>query len=253
HQDLSLTVWQSAPIICASNAVKDALNWCAVKTFAAQRNLTLATYDATHEFKNQPIHDTTLNDWLLNLASDSQTAYTIGRLPLLPQMPVLVCENFDVAGSIVNGSEGTVQSVCYTMNDNGQHMATSCVVRIEDSCADPFTDLPPHDCVILPKKVTMKVSHPCSGEMTSVRRSQLPLLPAFCITDYKSQGRTLPKVIIDLESARSIQSAYVMLSRATALENLLILRPFNSRCIICHMNGDLRKELSRLQLLECDT
>ncbi|KAF8336600.1 uncharacterized protein EI90DRAFT_2912087 [Cantharellus anzutake] len=43
-------------------------------------------------------------------------------------------------------------------------------------------------------------------------RSQLPLLPAFCITDYKSQGKTLPKVILDLESAHSIQSAYVMLS-----------------------------------------
>ncbi|KAF8325383.1 uncharacterized protein EI90DRAFT_2820261, partial [Cantharellus anzutake] len=69
---------------------------------------------------------------------------------------------------------------------------------------------------------------------------QLPLLPAFCITDYKSQGKTLPKVILDLESARSIQSAYVMLSRATGFINLLILRPFNSRWIISHMSGDLR-------------
>ncbi|KAF8344257.1 uncharacterized protein EI90DRAFT_2831495, partial [Cantharellus anzutake] len=64
---------------------------------------------------------------------------------------------------------------------------------------------------------------------------QLPLLPAFCITDYKSQGRTMPKVILDIESARSIQSAYVMISRATALENLLILRPFNPKRIMSHM------------------
>ncbi|KAF8321872.1 uncharacterized protein EI90DRAFT_2938265 [Cantharellus anzutake] len=87
----------------------------------------------------------------------------------------------------------------------------------------------------------------------SVRRSQLPLLPAFAITDYKAQGRTLPKVIIDLESARSIQSAYVMISRATALENLLILRPFSAKRVMGHMCGDLRAELCRLEQLECDT
>ncbi|KAF8317825.1 uncharacterized protein EI90DRAFT_2844218, partial [Cantharellus anzutake] len=62
-------------------------------------------------------------------------------------------------------------------------------------------------------------------------------------TDYKAQGLMLPKVIMDLESARSCQSAYIMLSHATALSNLLILHPFSQRRITTHMNGDLRKEL----------
>ncbi|KAF8327014.1 uncharacterized protein EI90DRAFT_2857748, partial [Cantharellus anzutake] len=64
---------------------------------------------------------------------------------------------------------------------------------------------------------------------------QLPLLPAFALTDYKAQGRSVPNVIVDLESARSCQLAYVMLSRATAFNRLFILHPFNQRRIISHM------------------
>ncbi|KAF8313520.1 uncharacterized protein EI90DRAFT_2862165, partial [Cantharellus anzutake] len=68
---------------------------------------------------------------------------------------------------------------------------------------------------------------------------QLPLLPALAITDYKCQGRTLLKVIVDLESSRSIQSAYIMLSCATSLQNLLLLRPFRANQIMAHMSEDL--------------
>ncbi|KAF8336599.1 uncharacterized protein EI90DRAFT_2912163, partial [Cantharellus anzutake] len=92
-------------------------------------------------------------------------------LPLLPQMPVLVCENFDVSGGIVNGSEGIVQSVRYTVDEDGVRTATSCIVNIENSCPEPFTDLTPHQCVILPKSINIKVTHPFSGETVRVKRS----------------------------------------------------------------------------------
>ncbi|KAF8331063.1 uncharacterized protein EI90DRAFT_2920727, partial [Cantharellus anzutake] len=104
--------------------------------------------------------------------------------------------------------EEILKSVHYTTDDHGTWCATSCVVRIEDSSEHSFTELLPHECVILPKMLSFKVSHPFSGQSVTVKQTQLPLLPAFCITDYKSQGRMMPKVILNNESAFSIQSTY---------------------------------------------
>ncbi|KAL1684487.1 hypothetical protein GGG16DRAFT_68211 [Schizophyllum commune] len=76
-------------------------------------------------------------------------------------------------------------------------------------------------------------------------RSQLPLIPAFAFTSHNSQGRSLDTVCVDLASCRSIQSAYVMLSRVRSLKGLCILRPFNISRIKTHISEELRQELKR--------
>jgi ATP-dependent exoDNAse (exonuclease V) alpha subunit len=57
---------------------------------------------------------------------------------------------------------------------------------------------------------------------------QHPLLPAYTFTVNKIQGQSLEKAIVDLQSAKGMQALYVMISRATALENLAVLRWFPS-------------------------
>ncbi|KAF8327015.1 uncharacterized protein EI90DRAFT_2849708, partial [Cantharellus anzutake] len=77
-------------------------------------------------------------------------------LPLLPQMPVIIGENLDVKGGIVNGSQGIVKHMHYIQDPDGYRFATSAVVSIPDSSPDPFTLLPPHDCMVLPKTINIK-------------------------------------------------------------------------------------------------
>jgi hypothetical protein len=79
---------------------------------------------------------------------------------------------------------------------------------------------------------------------------QLPLLPAYAFTDYKIQGRSLTHVIIDLESCRSLQSAYVMLSRATSLKGVAIMRWFDPSRIYKPLSQQFRNEFSRLNNLD---
>jgi hypothetical protein len=50
-------------------------------------------------------------------------------------------------------------------------------------------------------------------------------LTAFAFTDYKCQGRTLQKAIVDLAEGSTSTGMYVMLSRIQQLADLLILRP----------------------------
>lgn len=55
---------------------------------------------------------------------------------------------------------------------------------------------------------------------------RLPLAPAFAFINYKCQGQTFQKAIVDLGEGVTSIRVYVMLSRVRRLEELLILRPF---------------------------
>ena len=84
-------------------------------------------------------------------------------------------------------------------------------------------------------------------------RTQLPLLPAYCYTDYKSQGRSLEKAIVDPLTAQSLQGLYVMLSRVRNLDGLTVLRPFRRQKIYQRLQQELRDELQRLEHLDLET
>lgn len=56
-------------------------------------------------------------------------------------MPVIIIHNFDVANGIVNGCMGTLKSVHWSMDDNGDHHAHSCVIESADAMDEPLPNL----------------------------------------------------------------------------------------------------------------
>jgi hypothetical protein len=87
----------------------------------------------------------------------------------------------------------------------------------------------------------------------TVSRSQLPLLPAYAYTDYKAQGRSLTKVLVDLSGCRTLQSVYVMLSRAGSLQDITIVRWFPPKKITQRLQEEFRVEFEHLRKLDEDT
>ncbi|KIO18004.1 hypothetical protein M407DRAFT_51658, partial [Tulasnella calospora MUT 4182] len=69
-------------------------------------------------------------------------------------------------------------------------------------------------------------------------------------TDYKSQARTLKHVVLDIASAASLESAYVMVSRAVGLKNVLILRTFDLMKIQRRQSPGVISEMIRLERLD---
>jgi hypothetical protein len=91
-----------------------------------------------------------------------------------------------------------------------------------------------------------------------ISRRQLPITPAYAITDSCAQGKTLDKVIVDLtlppnRRLASPASNYVALSRVTSLDGLLILRPWSEQDVAVPVNSDLKEEIERLSILEKKT
>ncbi|KAG2145271.1 hypothetical protein DEU56DRAFT_732276 [Suillus clintonianus] len=181
--------------------------------------------------------------------ASTYTNDAIGELPLIPGMPVMITENVATSCKIVNGSKGILQSVTYEVI-NGNWYAACALVNIPES-AMHIPGLESGVVPILPVITSYKYS---TGVKTiNIRRTQLPILPAWAFTDYKVQGSSLPKVIFDLTCARSLQSIYVMLSRAPRLSNIAILRWFSSKTLNADLQGDAREELNRLSVIAADT
>ena len=159
----------------------------------------------------------------------------------------MVTTNIDVAGSIVNGSVGTVRSIDFKLLPNGQRHVNHCIVYIPNALAAPMPGLGPHKFPIMPSSVHVRFKGPKCKQSLAFNRLQIPLVPAFAITAHKSQGQTINKAVIDLAACHGTESPYVMVSCVRSLDDLLILHPFPLDKIRCRMSEDSHRELTRIQ------
>lgn len=192
---------------------------------------------------------------------DNKTGNLPGYLPLIPGMPVLLQENIACELGLSNGTQGIFRELVYDRtselsygSDEGGFTADTVFVRnaqyalveIAKSKITKLDSLEPHivpipvvektfdvnvEKLFADKKLAMKILKDKKLKTTIfVSRKTLPLIPAYSITTHKSQGQTLPKIVIDLNMPPGmveVASAYVPLSRVQQLTDLIILQDFN--------------------------
>jgi hypothetical protein len=87
----------------------------------------------------------------------------------------------------------------------------------------------------------------------TITRTQLPIVPAYAITTYKCQGKTLSHGVIDLlpppYSKSDLANVYVPISRFTCRDKMAILRPFPRSILNQKPHPDMVSELKRMQNL----
>jgi len=246
-EDLTAMSWRNTPMIVSDNAVKDAINVRATLAFAKRTNQDVQWFEAIDTYRGTKITDPNVREYLLGQPS-GKTGQRLGKFPLALGMPVIVNHNFDVGSGVVNGSFGYLREFRSQENEDRVRSLKSCIVEIPDIKCEPLPHLPPNHVAIIPDTVEMSIKHPASGKTCKMRRSQVPLTPGFTMTAHKAQGVTLPRVIVDFVGCRGTESPYVMASRSTSLEGLLVMRPFNISKISCHRSQEARDEFHRLDL-----
>ena len=108
--DWSQEEWTEAPVIVSNNEAKDLINmWCA-QAFAAKTGHALHYYHALDQQGGKVIKHPELKDQLKGLHT-GKTEQRPGLLPLIIGMPVMICSNFDVPNSIVNGCTGILKEI----------------------------------------------------------------------------------------------------------------------------------------------
>jgi hypothetical protein len=244
--------WIQAPMIVSDNATKDALNEKCTTHWARQMKKNVHWYYPADKYNRGALQDLDLVQRLRSIHSGT-TRGRLGQLPLFIGMPVLVSQNFDVEGGIVNGSYGIIRHIRYYLNEHGERHLRSCVVEINDACPDPMPHLSARYYPIIADTTKINYTHPFSKRSCTFVRTQVPIVPAYAVTAHRAQGQSMERVIIDLESCQGTEAPYVMASRATSLDGLLILRPFQQKRITCALSQDARAEKSRLHRLSLET
>ncbi|KIK79261.1 hypothetical protein PAXRUDRAFT_161741 [Paxillus rubicundulus Ve08.2h10] len=87
----------------------------------------------------------------------------------------------------------------------------------------------------------------------TVSRRQLPITAAYACTDYRSQGQTLPAVVVDIGSppsgGLSLFNLYVALSHSRGRETIHLLRDFDEKYFKVPQVHELTAEDERLENL----
>ena len=192
------------------NEVRTQLNNKAAIHNATQIGLPPMLCIAQNTCKGKPIEDRILVKKLLEL-SDSKTEHLPGLLPFVPDMPVILTQNIAAELGLINGINGIFRQLVYheesvsTENlsqmfpNNTQYIRRPIYALIEITKSKiecKLQDLEPKLNPILLVEQAFRVDiadilpkdkKPKSNQKTviSVKRSALPLVPAYCITTHK--------------------------------------------------------------------
>ncbi|CAF1545855.1 unnamed protein product [Didymodactylos carnosus] len=212
----------------------------------------------------------------------------ISRLPLFLfldrlGMPLLLTANLATELRLSNGTVGTLRKLVYEdeLNNEASTAPTTCdfppdtmfvrrplyaLVEIQKSNISSILDTLPQKLVpialveetfqveckeLLPERERRKNVVKTKVKVT---RKQFPFVPAYSITTYKSQGQTIPKIVVDLVfppgCKPQVAAAYVPISRVKKLDDLILLRSFPLSALRVNPNQDLLEELDRLDQLD---
>jgi len=172
--------------------------------------------------------------------------------------------NICVRDGMTNGTQGILREFVYnnpaelvenTCNDNSRSIIIDkppkyIVIELLNHTSGIYDNLPSNYVPVYPVKLKCKYTHKIEDGSSITRdfqRTQLPVTPAFAFTEFKCQGATLEKAIVDLNDGNIKSGVYVMLSRVQKLQDLMILRPFNRSKLDTTVETDLKEELEWLE------
>ncbi|KAG2739422.1 hypothetical protein P692DRAFT_20675553, partial [Suillus brevipes Sb2] len=162
---------------------------------------------------------------------------------------ILRLRNVSTDLGVTNGSQGTVRAIYTESCSHGFTYATCVLVHFPHSKVQ-LTGLPLGVFPILPSTWTFTTLLDCNRSQKKIRvtRHQIPIQPGFAVTGHSSQGKTLPKVIVNLHEGGF--AAYVAVSRARTREGLCLTRPVSLQHLNKRIPTDLLHEVSRFDALE---
>jgi PIF1-like helicase len=198
-----------ATFIVQRNSLRHSLTHCRLQHFASIRSQFLYIFPAEHSrTKSSSKLQLRLEDLLLHPDDGTKCPFP-GLFVYTEGMPIMLLANLSTKMGQVNGSIGTAVGIgidstaTFLQFDHRTILCTkppTCVFFKPDSPKHPkFHDL---DSDIFP---IFPIERSVQFKDFSVRRKQVPLCPAFCLTDYKVQGKTLSKGVVDLKNDPSIR------------------------------------------------
>ena len=266
-------LWQEAKIIVSNNKLREEINKKKITEHAAksQSNLFICkAKDSLIKHGNNSLISIRTNE-IVKTMNEADTGNLMTQLPLVYNAKYFITKNLAVKHGLVNGTEVLLKGFCtqedqllrldcnsdeYILKELPKYlMVVTCIKNEHNPLI--FPNLSEQMIPIFPEDVYFYVKNDkpelSKTKAITVKRHQFPLTPAYAMTAYKAQGKTIDKLIIDLTKPRfrlDLAYVYVSLSRAKCLNDVFILMDFDKNMLKTKNHIDLIEEMIRLKNLE---
>ena len=174
----------------------------------------------------------------------------VGTLEICLGLPVMIKKNIATECGVTNGAEGIVVGWKTRKIDSTHEGLDTVFVKL--TAAPRPIKLPGLDENVVPiQHLSMSIKvRMNNGDMRSINRDQIPIIPNFAMTDFNSQGRTRPFNVLDPQNCTTAQSMYTCLSRSSKFAGTVLLQGFDPKKIQGGISGFLRQEFRELEFLD---
>ena len=237
-----------SPAIFANNDIKYETNKLRAKQFAAKRGEAITycpakdspTPEALRERPDLPAHKLS---WLQRHDRESGDLY--GIVTLVKGMPVALTDHIDRSPDkqLLRGKIGTIHSWVLDEKETSTFVdGVRILKKVPKIVFVKFRKADGSDVEwtlpgllekglypIVPRKSAWYLDKGRKHPVLNIRRTQLPLAPAFAMTSHAAQGQTLKRgAVVDLCIGKGSNplGSYVALTRVASRQHLLIYRPF---------------------------
>jgi ATP-dependent exoDNAse (exonuclease V) alpha subunit len=258
--DLSSEEWRDAVLVTPRHGVRSLWNSEALKKHCRETKHTLFISRSEDEIHGRPLN---LGEKLLLATQLQKSSKTILQThqTLAIGMRVMVTWNVNTELDVANGAKGTITKI--VLDPREEAILTTPIVKLHYPPAfvlvkldrTKMAQLPGLDAGVAPITPLQRQIKISKGE--NVNRKQLPITGAYAFTDYRAQGQTIERVIVDIASPPTGDltpfHVYVALSRGRGRQYIKLLRGFDSKHFQQHPSEYLRKEDQRLEQLNEET
>jgi hypothetical protein len=270
--DYSSTPWNEAILITPRHSVRTKWNEAALKRHCQKNNHRLFICPAEDRVRGQLL--SVQEQLAMKLRSQNQKQRHQKDLPdeisFAIGARVLVTQNIDVDLDVTNGVSGEIVDIILHPNEppfdesasqvHLQYLPLYLLVKMNHTRASRLFGLEDGVIPIEPtsRTITICLKKPDGTTLRrSVQRHQFPMTLGWAFTDYRSQGQTIPYIIIDIAKPPSgklnLFNLYVALSRSHGRHSVRLLRDFDDEIFLTQHDPCLSQEDDRLQDLNDKT
>lgn len=265
--ELECDPWQQVVLITSRHALRNNWNSRALRDHCRRNNVPMIVAPADNVVKRRGMEprQLTSQEHAVLESKDPKGRKLPDVIELAIGMPCMVTMNVKTEQDLANGTRSQIVDIILDPKEREINTNTTVIQLTVPPCyilfkpdetrAASLEGLPAGVFPIKPMVCSFALD--IGGKTSKIERTQLPVTGGFAFTDYRSQGQTLPAVIVDLAKpptgVLSSFGAYVALSRSRGRANIRLLREFDNKLFTTHPSEALRKENLRLEELDRQT
>ena len=270
RQEMSSEQWTNACLVTPRHAVRKRWNEAMLRRFSAERRARIFVVVAEDRIDGRCLEMREKFALVGKASNESRRKKDLPEeIELALGMKVMVTRNLNTDLDVTNGARGEIVDIVLhpqepPLRDEPivklTRLPMYILVKLDRTKACALPGLEEGVLPVEPVTTSTTIQLVKRGKtfQRTVWRKQFPITAAYGFTDYRSQGQTIPTVIVDIKKhpppgQLTLFSLYVALSRSRGRDTIRILRDFDVQLLMQKHDGDLLKEDERLEKLNRET